>query len=309
MSFEAYQQIFQQRIEKYLDSILPKIQTHPEYDVVLCEAIRYSVLNGGKRIRPLLVYATGEALGVPLEQLDAPAAAVELIHCYSLIHDDLPMMDNDDLRRGKPTCHKAFDEAIALLTGDALQTLAFDILSDDTLNAIPAEQQIKMVRVLAKKSGLDGMITGQVKDYYASKHHLKMTVAELESMHHKKTGALIEAAVLLGVYADENNLTSLQSDFKHEVVSKLKEYAQCIGLSFQIQDDILDVIGDTKTLGKTQGTDSKLNKITFPSKLGIERSQEYAKALHLQAINAVDFLAERGRMLCQLSEFFINRVC
>lgn len=291
---QTYHQSRIEHIEAFLDKQLPTTSSP------LLEAMRYAVLNGGKRIRPLLVYATGEALGCSLDILDAPAAAVELIHCYSLIHDDLPAMDNDDLRRGKPTCHKVFGEATAILAGDALLTLAFKILSDPKLNPIPAEQQIHMIQVLSEKSGTNGMVGGQALDLASEGNHPAISLEDLRQIHHKKTGALIEAAVTLGAIG-AIGLESL------ETILKLQEYARCIGLAFQIQDDILDVISNIETLGKTIGKDQKQNKATFPNRLGIDKSKQYANALRQQALEAISFLDKKNHYLTKISELIINR--
>ncbi len=300
MNFEMFQKDCLKRIENYLDKLLslenPLCQSIPH----LYEALRYAVLNGGKRLRPLLVYATGEALGHPLEFLDAPAAAVELIHCYSLVHDDLPALDNDDLRRGKPTCHKAFGEATAILTGDALQTLAFQLLSDPLLNPISPVNKLSMINLLAKKSGLEGMVGGQSLDLAATGKTLFLTIGELKDIHQKKTGALIEAAVALGALASEHPLS------EHKM-ALLEEYARCIGLAFQIQDDILDIESNTETLGKSAGKDEKQKKTTYPSKLGVETAKQYAHTLHLQALEAIVFLQDKAQRLAELSFLMVNR--
>jgi geranylgeranyl pyrophosphate synthase len=304
MDFDFYLKNRVERIERYLAKCLSlETATHlpPLETDSLVQAIRYSVLNGGKRLRPLLVYLTGEALGTPLKQLDAPAAAVELIHCYSLIHDDLPAMDDDDLRRGKPSCHKAFDEATAILAGDALQTLAFQILSDSELNIVPAAQQIQMINILAKKSGLTGMVGGQALDLAAEGRGPTFSIEALCQIHHQKTGALIEASVLLGALAAELSTPP-------DLLLALQTYATAIGLSFQVQDDILDVEGETALLGKTAGKDQQQLKATFPQLLGLTEAKEYARNLHQQALNAINCLNEKGLYLAKLSELFINRL-
>ena len=264
------------RIEKILDRWLPPADKRPER---LHSAMRYAVLGGGKRMRPLLIYAVGETLSVPPERLDGPAAAVEIIHAYSLIHDDLPAMDDDALRRGRPTCHIAYDEATAILAGDALQVLAFTILTEDkSMTASPAVR-VDMLRSVAAASGSAGMAGGQAMDLAAEGKSLDL--AELELMHIYKTGALIRASVLLAAQSapglDAHKLTALD------------RYAKCVGLAFQIQDDILDVAGETAKLGKLAGADSARNKPTYPSILGLERSR--ARALELRD----DALHEIGR--------------
>lgn len=302
-NFEIYKQARLVRIELFLTNILEQENSLP-----LFEAMQYAVLNGGKRMRPLLVYATGEALGCSVEFLDAAAAAVELIHCYSLIHDDLPAMDNDDLRRGKPTCHKAFGEATAILAGDALLTLAFQTLSDSTLNPIPAEQQIQMVRTLSEKSGMKGMVEGQALDLASEGNHQVISFENLCYLHHKKTGTLIEASVALGAIGSLGSASSIKANENIQaIIPKLQEYARCIGLAFQIQDDILDITSNTETLGKSIGKDQKQNKSTFPSRLGLDKAKQHTLDLHQQALKAIAFLGNHGRYLVKLSDLFINR--
>lgn len=244
----------------------------------LADAMRYSTLLGGKRIRPCLVYASAYALGGNSDNADTAACAVEFMHCYSLIHDDLPAMDNDDLRRGKPTLHKAFDEATAILAGDALQSLAFQILSEAT--HIEPGLRLQMVASLAKAGGCDGMIAGQSIDMAAVGQAL--TLAELEYMHRLKTGALISASVELGALSAGNNEVATQQI--------LQRYAACIGLAFQVQDDILDVISDTATLGKTQGADQARNKPTYVSLLGLDGARHKAATLVEQACDELQAL-------------------
>ncbi len=237
---ENFSRDCRERVEGALMRWLPRPNAPPE---LLHHAMRYCVLNGGKRIRPILVYATGRALALKSGQLDAPACAVELIHSYSLVHDDLPAMDDDDLRRGQPTCHKAFDEATAILAGDALQTLAFQVLARDQTMAVGAEQRLRMIENLAQASGSRGMAGGQALDLAAVGQELDL--ARLEHMHIHKTGALIRASVRLG--------TLFAPDLDTRLIRQLDRYAKCIGLAFQIRDDILDVSGDTQVLGKTRG--------------------------------------------------------
>ena len=255
----------------------------------LLEAMRYSTLAGGKRVRPVLVYATGEALGAPLERLDAAAAAVELIHVYSLVHDDLPAMDDDDLRRGRPTCHRAFDEATAILTGDALQARAFEVLAQAP-STISANARIEMLRVLADAIGTRGMAGGQAIDLAAVKQAL--IEPALERMHRQKTGALIQASVELGAIS-----AGLVDAAEH---AALAEFGAEIGLAFQIQDDILDVEGNTDTLGKRAGADAERVKPTYPSVLGLEASRSQAAARRDRAIAA---LAPWGARYANLREF------
>jgi len=260
----------------------------------LAQAMNYSTLNGGKRLRALLVYATGEALGVNLSSLDAPASAVELIHAYSLVHDDMPIMDDDDLRRGRPTCHKAYDDATALLVGDALQTLAFECLCD---NALLPLQQSKMVKTLAQRSGVFGMAGGQAIDLESVGHSL--TLNSLQNMHELKTGALIRASVALGALASDN--------VDENILAKLDKYAYCIGLAFQVQDDVLDVTADTETLGKTQGADIALNKPTYPALLGLETAQKKANTLIDTALSALEDIPFNTQALAALAGFVVQR--
>ena len=285
----------QARIEQALLARLPNSTTlTKQTSQRLAEAMNYSTLNGGKRLRALLVYATGEALGADLSSLDAPACAVELIHAYSLVHDDMPIMDDDDLRRGRPTCHKAYDDATALLVGDALQTLAFEILCDNDLSAI---QQSKMVKTLAQKSGVFGMAGGQAIDLESVGHTL--TLENLQNMHELKTGALIRASVNLGALGSDKG--------DEETLAKLDRYAYCIGLAFQVQDDVLDVTADTETLGKTQGADIALNKPTYPALLGLEAAQEKASSLINEALTVLEDLPHNTQALAALAGFVVQR--
>lgn len=255
-------------------------------------AMRHGLLAGGKRLRPLLVYMAGHALGAKDDALDAPAAAIELIHAYSLIHDDLPAMDDDDLRRGQPTVHKAFDEASAILAGDALQALAFEVLAS---NAHPRLGHL--VHTLASASGRNGMVAGQALDLDAVGGH--PDVDALAHMHAHKTGALIVAAVRLG------SLVAVAADDPR--LNALTRYARAIGLAFQIHDDILDVIGDTVTLGKTSGADAAREKPTYPSLLGLEGAQRKAHSLIDEAIAALAPLGERAAPLADLAHYMIER--
>ena len=250
--FESLVEDFQHRVDAALEQWLPAADVNP---MRLHQAMRYAVLAPGKRVRPILVYATATALGIALDRVNGAATAVEIIHAYSLIHDDLPAMDDDDLRRGRPTCHREFDEATAILAGDALQALAFYILSHDPQMIEDASARLQMIERLSLFSGSRGMAGGQAIDLAAVGNSLN--IAELETMHIHKTGALIRTCVQFAALST-NSLNETQ--FK-----ALDSYAKCIGLSFQVQDDILDVTGDTATLGKTQGADRALNKPTFPS--------------------------------------------
>ena len=286
---------FCHRVDHHLDRWLP-IPSGPEAH--LQEAMRYSVIGGGgKRVRPVLVYAAGKALNIEEDQLDACACAVEIIHAYSLIHDDLPAMDDDDLRRGKPTCHKEYDEATAILAGDALQAFAFEILAADTALQTSPSNRIEMIKLLAKASGSVGMAGGQAIDLDAVGKSLKLE--ELENMHLLKTGALIRASVLLGAMCSPNVQASK--------LEALDTYAHCVGLSFQIHDDVLDVTADTETLGKPQGSDEEQNKPTYPSLLGLEGAQQRALELHNRAIQALEVFDESADILRKLSAYIIER--
>jgi len=285
----------QERIETALSKRIPSAnQCVGKTSEQLAEAMGYSTLNGGKRLRALLVYAAGDMFGVDSALLDAPASAVEMIHAYSLVHDDMPIMDNDDLRRGRPTCHKAYNDATALLVGDALQSLAFETLCDDALSPI---QQSQMVKTLAQQSGVFGMAGGQAIDLESVGESLDINA--LQKMHELKTGALIRASVRLGALASE------QAD--DAILAKLDKYAFCIGLAFQVQDDVLDVTADTDTLGKTQGADIALNKPTYPALLGLEAAQKKAADLIKQALAELDDLPFNTQILAALALFVINR--
>ena len=292
--FQTRLETYQKRVNAALDKYLPT-EDPPEHK--LAEAIRYSVIGGGKRIRPAMVYAAGEAMGVSTNLLDIPACAVEMIHAYSLVHDDLPAMDNDDLRRGRPTCHKAFDEATAMLAGDALQALAYEILAKDDHVELTPEHRIEMLSLLTEASGAHGMAGGQAVDLASVGKQL--TLAQLEHMHRLKTGALIRASILLGGMCKQ--------DVSQQEIDILSEYALCIGLSFQIQDDILDVVSDTETLGKPQGSDEKQEKPTFPAIIGLEESRERAMQQHQQALKILEPLDEKADSLRQLSAYIVER--
>jgi geranylgeranyl pyrophosphate synthase len=263
----------------------------------LREAMRYSVLGAGKRLRPLLVYLTGESLGAPLAALDAPAAAVELIHVYSLVHDDLPAMDDDDLRRGRPTCHRAYDEATAILVGDALQALAFAVLAHEPMPAVSASARLEMIQILARATGTSGMAGGQAVDLAAVGHTLPVTA--IESMHRRKTGALIQCSVLLGALAAGVDGGPERAALEH--------FGAEIGLAFQIQDDILDVEGDPRILGKSTGADAAHLKPTYPSTVGVTASRVRARELRDRAIAALHPLGERGDTLSGLANFVVDR--
>ncbi len=291
---EALLKSWQARTEQALQHYLPEETTTP---ASLHQAMRYAVLNGGKRIRPLLSYASAYALGVEAEKIDAAACAVELIHAYSLVHDDLPAMDDDDLRRGKPTCHKVFGDAEAILAGDALQSLAFHLLAHSLPDTIPAAQQLQMVNELAIASGSRGMAGGQSIDLNAVGKALN--IAELENMHIHKTGALIRASVKLGA------LCSPAID--NAVLKKLDHFAKCIGLAFQIRDDILDVEGDTETLGKPQGSDIARNKPTYPALLGLDDAHRMADELYQDALDSLSAFGDSAEPLKALSRYIVQR--
>jgi geranylgeranyl pyrophosphate synthase len=291
---EARVRGYQSRIEGVLAAVLPAADQVPQR---LHAAQRYSVLGGGKRLRPLLVYSTGEALGIPVATLDIPAAAVELIHSYSLVHDDLPAMDNDDLRRGQPTTHRAFDEGTAILVGDALQVLAFTILAQKRADDLSCAAQLKMIQILGSASGTAGMAGGQALDLGAVGRVLDLQ--ELEAMHRLKTGALIRASVLLAA-ACAPDLSVLEWD-------ALDGYAQDIGLAFQIQDDILDVEGSTKDLGKTIGADAARAKPTYPSILGLEPAKARAQDLKHRACRRLGALGDRAEVLVWLASYVVDR--
>jgi farnesyl diphosphate synthase len=284
------------RVEAALDARLPSADIQPR---LLHRAMRYAVLGGGKRIRPALTYGAGLAIGLDPELLNAPACALELIHAYSLVHDDLPAMDDDDLRRGRPTCHRAFDEATAILAGDAMQALAFHILASDPALPCSPATRLAMIDTLAVASGSRGMAGGQAIDLAAVGRELSL--AELENMHIHKTGALIRASVRMAALCAEH------ADDKTR--ERLDRYAACIGLAFQIRDDILDVEGDTETLGKTQGADIALNKPTFPGLLGMDAAKTHARTLHEEALTALEVLDdERGAALRWIADFIVNRI-
>lgn len=300
--FEDYLQHCQQRAQRALDSALPPFDSElyppgagPSLERLLA-AMRYSLVNGGKRIRPLLTYAAAEAVAGHAEHpaLDGAASAVECIHAYSLVHDDLPAMDDDDLRRGQPSCHRRFDEATAILAGDALQARAFELLAE--LPGIPASRRIAMLRQLAAAAGTGGMVGGQAIDLGAVDQ--LVDTPWLEAMHRLKTGALIRAAVALGALAAEATPAQLEA---------LDRYGSAIGLCFQVQDDILDVTGDTHTLGKRAQADQARNKPTYPSLLGLDAARRYAVELHRQALEALQPFDVRGMRLRQLADYILAR--
>jgi len=294
MSLEDKLKEYQSRVEVGLDLWLPKNNCDPQN---LHEAMRYAVMGNGKRIRPVLTYASGESFGVELKALDGPAVAVELIHAYSLIHDDLPAMDDDDLRRGKPTCHKAFDEATAILAGDAIQALSFYVLAHDNNITVDYGQKVKMIACLAENSGSLGMAGGQAIDLASVGKRLDLK--ELENMHRRKTGALIWASVELGALSVANMSTK---DFE-----SISSYAKNIGLAFQIRDDILDIEADTTVLGKPQGSDAERNKPTYPDLLGLDGAKRAASELHDQALEALNNLDINTELLGSIADYIIGR--
>jgi farnesyl diphosphate synthase len=291
---KEFMRFCQARVEHALNQALPGADTIP---VRLHRAMRYATLEGGKRIRPILVYASGQAAGVERERLDAAACAVELIHAYSLVHDDLPAMDDDDLRRNKPTCHRAFDEATAILAGDALQSLAFQVLASNHQMRAGAETRLAMLDALSRACGSRGMAGGQAMDLAAVGQNLNLT--ELESLHIHKTGALIRASVRFGAMLSEN-----LEQARHEA---LDHYAKCIGLAFQIQDDILDVEGTTQTLGKTQGKDQAQDKPTYPALMGLNGAREKAEELRQTALDSLSGFDTEADPLRWLADYITGR--
>ncbi|OCT30338.1 (2E,6E)-farnesyl diphosphate synthase [Pseudomonas putida] len=290
----SYQSACQARVDAALEPLFVAPSKELER---LYAAMRYSVMNGGKRVRPLLAYAACEAFGAAPEQANGAACAVELIHAYSLVHDDLPAMDDDDLRRGQPTTHKAFDEACAILAGDGLQSLAFSALLDAHLSPQPDAIRLAMVQALAKAAGPAGMVGGQAIDLGSV--GVKLDQQALEYMHRHKTGALIEASVRLGALAS-GRAEATQLD-------ALQTYAQAIGLAFQVQDDILDVESDTATLGKRQGADIARDKPTYPALLGLDAAKAYAIELRDQALVALEGFGESAEPLRALARYIVER--
>ena len=291
--FQAWARDVAGRMESALVELLPAQQVAPKR---MHDAMRYSTLGGGKRVRAMLTFAAGELTGAQPDKLRIPAAAVEMIHAYSLIHDDLPCMDDDVLRRGKPTCHVEFDEATALLAGDALQSLAFQLLAEYKLAANP-ETQLRMIQLFATACGSRGMAGGQAIDLEAVGKAL--SVPELEFMHIHKTGALIRAAALLGVRCG-NGMVERE-------IALVDRFAKYIGLAFQVVDDVLDAEGSTATLGKTAGKDAQNNKPTYVSALGVARSKAFAEELRQNALEALGAFGKRGLRLRQLADFIVLR--
>jgi farnesyl diphosphate synthase len=294
MNLSTFQQASRDRVNATLSQTISGL---PEHSARLKQAMEYALLMGGKRRRPFLVYATGKMLSIKEKDLDGPAAAIEAIHAYSLIHDDLPAMDDDDLRRGHPTCHIQFDEATAILAGDALQTLAFEILCDYPLSSELALKRIELVKIVSKAAGYKGMCGGQAMDLAATDQLISQQ--QLEDLHGKKTGALLSACVEMAI--------ALTTEIAPENRQHLMNFAKTIGLAFQVQDDILDVVGDSAVLGKPQGSDQAQNKSTYPAMLGLEQSQAYLDDLHQQALQALRSLPYNTQMLVSFTDFVIHR--
>lgn len=289
---------YQARCTARVDAALEKLFVAPREELTrIYAAMRYSVVNGGKRVRPLLAYAACEALGSEAERADGAACAVELIHAYSLVHDDLPAMDDDALRRGQPTTHIAYDEACAILAGDGLQALAFEVIGNAQLNPQDAQTRLDMLMILTRAAGSAGMVGGQAIDLESVGRRIDQ--AALETMHRHKTGALIEASVQLGALASGRaNADALEA---------LRRYAEAVGLAFQVQDDILDVESDTATLGKTQGKDQAHDKPTYPALLGLDAAKAYALALRDQALAALEGFGDTAEPLRALARYIVER--
>lgn len=285
-------QCYQDRINQKLVETLNYHFTN--YDKTLFEAVKYATLNDGKRIRPALIYGFGDALQVPLSKLDSAAMAMELIHSYSLVHDDLPSMDDDDLRRGQPTCHIKYSEATAILVGDAQQNLAYEIISND--KQIDSTTKVKLIQILSQASGLQGMIGGQYTDIQSE--GVFPTETALKNMHQMKTGALIKSAVLLG---------ACQSQKFDLIKPELTQYAESIGLAFQVHDDILDIESDTKTLGKPAFSDEELNKATYPKLMGIKKAKSYRDQLIDDALQALNRIKINSEFLIKLTSYISLR--
>jgi farnesyl diphosphate synthase len=282
------------RVERFLQL---KLSTLNLVDQQLLDAMVHGMLQGGKRIRPYLVYATGSLTNTNMDDLDAPAAAMECIHSYSLIHDDLPAMDNDDLRRGEPTVHKRYDEATAILAGDSLQSLAFEILSTHHYQQTSPTGIIEMIKLLSRYSGYEGMCGGQALDLAST--DIAIDLPALQQMHQLKTGALIRCSVLMASYCS--------NDFSDHDRLHLNEFASAIGHAFQVQDDILDVIGDTDILGKSKGSDEAANKSTYVSLLGLEQAKAKADQLYQQSIHALQQLPFNTQLLEAFASYVVQR--
>lgn len=293
LAFTEWASTYQARIERVLDISMPASNTAP---ATLHQAMRYAALGGGKRVRALLAYAAGEFCGATPAQVDLPAAAVELIHAFSLVHDDMPCMDDDDLRRGKPSTHKQFDEATALLAGDALQSLAFELVSSQN-PILECPQKVQILHLLAFAAGSRGMAGGQSIDLEST--NITLSREALEHMHQLKTGALIRASVLAGAYCALN--------FNSSKMTTLEHYSTTIGLAFQVVDDILDVEADTAILGKTSGKDAQANKSTYVTLLGLNEAKALAQQLHIQAHNCLKAYQQEANSLRNLADFILQR--
>jgi len=293
MSFEELTTEWRARIEDKLDQVLPPATEIP---VRLHEAMRYSVLGGGKRLRPVLVYATGAALGTPLAKLDGPAVAIELMHAFSLVHDDLPAMDDDALRRGNPTAHIAFDEATAILAADAMQPLAFQVLATDPTMDCSPQTRLQLIDLLAGACGSSGMTGGQAIDLSAEGRQL--AAAELELMYRLKTGRLLKASVLSAACSAEVDA---------ELYAALDRFIDDVGLAFQIKDDLLDIEGDTAVIGKQQGADIDRNKATWPAMFGVEPARAKTTELLNQALDTISSLGPEANELRQIARYIVTR--
>lgn len=282
---------YRERVDGYLNACIDQNSIDP----VLQESMQYSLFNGGKRVRPTLVYMVNAMLGGAPKHADSTAAAIECIHSYSLVHDDLPAMDDDDLRRGKPTCHIVYGEATAILAGDALQCLAFELITNDT--QLADATKVQLIKLLSQASGHRGMVVGQSFDL----HHVgaPLTLEQLEAMHQHKTGALLCCAVMMGAALNENTST--------DQLEALLQYAQAIGLAFQVQDDILDIEGDSDVIGKPQGSDIEQNKPTYPALLGLQGAKIKLQQLHQDAIDALISFGPEASELKALADFIVQR--
>ena len=287
--------IYRSRIDAFLQKELTSLPKN-----TLSQAMKYSILNGGKRLRPALVYIVGKILNAPIRTLDVPACAIELIHCYSLIHDDLPAMDDDDLRRGKPTCHKVFGDAVAILAGDALQALSFEVLTNPA-NYLSPSQKALMANALAKACGANGMVKGQAMDILSNTNNTDCSLKDLTAINRAKTSMLIEASIELGIIATNcDDKTILKS---------LRQYAKCIGLSFQIHDDILDIESNKSTLGKNINSDLRNNKRTYPAVIGKALAKEKLFELQKKAVMHLKNISLEQSVLADLASFIISRKC
>ena len=293
---QAFLAACRDRVTSALEAQLPAPEIQPES---LHRAMRYAVLGAGKYIRPALAYGAGLAIGLAPETLNAPACALELTHAYSLVHDDLPAMDDDDLRRGRPTCHKVFGEAMAILAGDALQTLAFQILASDDTVPGGAQARTAMLDTLARAAGSRGMAGGQALELNALTSGQELDLVALENIHIHKTGALIQASVRMATLA--------RSELDPESTDHLDRYAKCLGLAFQIQDDILDVEGETAIIGKTKGKDRAQGKATYPTLLGLAEARKQARMLVTEALTNLRGFDERADPLRRIARYIVDR--